>query len=48
MFPQYARHIRDIYSKLPEIYEQIVEKNRSIVNVIDEHFTLEQLENYGL
>jgi hypothetical protein len=48
MFPQYARHIRDVYSKLPEIYEQIVEKNRSIVSVIDEHFTLEQLENYGL
>ena len=48
MFPQYTRHIRDVYTKLPLIFEQIVEKNISIVSVIDEYFTLEQLENYGL
>jgi len=48
MFPEHTRHIREMYSKLPEFYQQIFEKKKNIIQIIDENFTLDELESYGL
>jgi len=48
MFPEHTRHIRELYSKLPDIYEHIIEKKKNIVQIIDENFTIDELQSYGI
>lgn len=48
MFPEHTRHMREFYSKLPEFYEDILEKRTNILRIMNEHLTLEELESYGL
>jgi hypothetical protein len=48
MFPEHTRHIRDFYSKLPDFYQQVLDKKKNIIQIIDEHFTIEELESYGI
>lgn len=48
MMPKHTREIRTIYSHLPEIYVRIIEKKQNIIQVMDDTFSMEQLEDYGL
>ncbi len=48
MFPDYTRRMRDLYARLPELYERILEGKTTILHIIDEQITLDELESYGL
>jgi hypothetical protein len=48
MMPKHTRQIRTVYSQIPEIYNRIIEKKQNITQVMDDMFSLEQLEDYGL
>ena len=48
MMPKHTRHVRTIYSQLSDIYEKIVNKRQNIISVMEDTFSLEELEDYGL
>ena len=45
--PQFTRHIRDIYGNLDEFYDELINKRKSMIDIIDNHFTIEELRFYG-
>jgi len=47
MMPKHTRHVRTIYSQLSEIYEKIVDNRQNIITVMEDTFSLEELEDYG-
>lgn len=47
MMPKHTRHVRTIYSQISEIYEKIVDKRQNIIAVMEDTFSLEELEDYG-
>ena len=48
MFPEHTQHIRQFYTILPDIYQQILEKKKNIIEIIDENFSIDELQSYGI